>query len=631
MKKIFFSALGCFIIFCQLVLSQPLNSRIPQEKNKSPYQNGFFYSVKSKTTTPYFILDNSDETEIRNYLLKNIKGLNTTASGLKLVFSKNSPGGKHYTYQQMFLGLPVYGATVKVNTDNRNRIVSILDASLPSNCINENTIKTQLTGLNQRKLISSFILKHFDAEVLFDYEKYICFTDSNQAIAVQHISVWNRAKGLHVINLLDVNGNLIFQKDLNVYFYPVAQDSLINVKVFNPDPLTVAGVSYGSPYTDNGDADAIIFDTVRFDTTVIATYDNGLFTLQNDFVSVQDFELPATPVVSQTNPDFYFTRSNDGFENVNAFYHITCMQDYVQSLGFNNLMNQVLEIDTHGANGADNSFFSGAGPQPSISMGEGGVDDAEDADVIIHEYGHALSWSANSNNFVSSERAALDEAFGDYQAASYSRSINPFHWHQIFTWDGHNPFWSGRFANTTKIYPQDITGSIHDDGEIWSSVMMEIWGLIGKTTTDKLHYESLYGWSDNMTMPDAALLIIQADSALNGGINYSTLCDRFKARGLYNGNCTVSVSEPESPSHKPVVLNSSGFASGQSDLIIVFDGFEKKIHVRLTDLLGRTITSFSLYETNRIFLSPAELPAGMFVVEMTTGKEKFSSKVLRIK
>ena len=38
--------------------------------------------------------------------------------------------------------------------------------------------------------------------------------------------------------------------------------------------------------------------------------------------------------------------------------------------------------------GADNSFSTDK--QDGIRFGKGGVDDAEDAEVILHEYGHAI-------------------------------------------------------------------------------------------------------------------------------------------------------------------------------------------------------------------------------------------------
>ena len=43
----------------------------------------------------------------------------------------------------------------------------------------------------------------------------------------------------------------------------------------------------------------------------------------------------------------------------------------------------------HGFNGADNSSYSpGTG---RLQFGEGGVDDAEDSDVVHHELGHGPS------------------------------------------------------------------------------------------------------------------------------------------------------------------------------------------------------------------------------------------------
>jgi hypothetical protein len=77
-------------------------------------------------------------------------------------------------------------------------------------------------------------------------------------------------------------------------------------------------------------------------------------------------------------------------------------------------------IDPHGTS-ADNSFFS----YPNfIYYGTGGVDDAEDADVITHEYSHFLSRNAAPNTNVGMERQGLDEGLGDYVAASYFKPIS---------------------------------------------------------------------------------------------------------------------------------------------------------------------------------------------------------------
>jgi len=87
--------------------------------------------------------------------------------------------------------------------------------------------------------------------------------------------------------------------------------------------------------------------------------------------------------------------------------------------------------------GDDNSYYSNG----RLVFGEGGVDDAEDADVVLHELGHGLhDWLTNGSL---SQVQGLSEGCGDYWAQSYSRSLGQwplsapaYNW--MFSWDGHN-------------------------------------------------------------------------------------------------------------------------------------------------------------------------------------------------
>ena len=80
-----------------------------------------------------------------------------------------------------------------------------------------------------------------------------------------------------------------------------------------------------------------------------------------------------------------------------AYYWITEAQKYIHSLGFGESR---LPIDNRPQNvrinqwGADNSFATDH-PKNELRFGKGGVDDAEDAEVILHEYGHAIHFSQN--------------------------------------------------------------------------------------------------------------------------------------------------------------------------------------------------------------------------------------------
>ena len=74
-----------------------------------------------------------------------------------------------------------------------------------------------------------------------------------------------------------------------------------------------------------------------------------------------------------------------------AYYWITQAQRYIQSLGFGSALPAVnrrqigVRINQFGG---DNSFFRDT--KTDITLGKGGVDDAEDAEVIVHEYGHSV-------------------------------------------------------------------------------------------------------------------------------------------------------------------------------------------------------------------------------------------------
>ena len=68
--------------------------------------------------------------------------------------------------------------------------------------------------------------------------------------------------------------------------------------------------------------------------------------------------------------------------------------------------------------GPDNSFATDH-PKDELRFGKGGVDDAEDAEVILHEYGHAIHFAQNFS-FASEEAGAISEGFGDYWAVTVS-------------------------------------------------------------------------------------------------------------------------------------------------------------------------------------------------------------------
>lgn len=251
-----------------------------------------------------------------------------------------------------------------------------------------------------------------------------------------------------------------------------------------------------------------------------------------------------------------------------TMYHIMTFRQQLATLGYPQLMNQVLHVDAHAQFGADNSMFVRNGGEPSLRLGTGGVDDAEDADVIIHEYAHGLSWSANNNINFSFERSALDEGLADYWATSYSRRKNAFRWEDVFTWDGHNEFWNGRTASSTQLYPS--SGNLYQVGEIWNAVLSKLWSDVGADITDRLQLESMFFYTEQSTLPEAAMYLIEADSLLYNGIHTNIICSRFQQQGVLGGNCLPLETASITKFISPQLLNTLAFAKAEAPLQVTF-------------------------------------------------------------
>ncbi len=190
-----------------------------------------------------------------------------------------------------------------------------------------------------------------------------------------------------------------------------------------------------------------------------------------------------------------------------------------------------------------------------IAFGSGGVDDAEDADVIMHEYGHAIQddqvrWFGSGN-----QAEALGEGFGDYWAAAMS-SRSPGTSNRdnvcIFDWDGVG---LGRFVpefnrkcgrradrdKTLSAAQADCpfgTSNIWCVGQVWSSALWDLRKEIGGISLDRILLSSQFFYTTNEHFDDAVEALIAADQASTGGDNQDEICAEMETqRGISVGDC----------------------------------------------------------------------------------------------
>jgi len=332
------------------------------------------------------------------------------------------------------------------------------------------------------------------------------------------------------------------------------------------------------------------------------TYTNGLFSLSNSAAVIQEFDPPVLPVPTQASSDFFYSRADAGFEMTNALYHLERIKSRLDSLGFGSLMTYAIPVDVNAFSGQDNSAFDRSTNPPRLFFGEGGVDDAEDSDVLAHEYGHAISHAAAPFTVNGTERECLEEALCDYFAMSHSYRWEPWRYDYIFNWDGHNPFWGGRMGSSTKDYSQLTFSSIYSHTDVFADPLGATMAAIGANAMDRIVLESMYNFTSFMTMPQAANWMLLADTVLNGGQNASLLHLKFAARKILSPQ--LSVEEARSiPRNFSFVL----FAKDPWPFMDVAGA--------LYDLQGRKVAEW----TSTSAASMPRLPAGRYVGAWTDG------------
>jgi hypothetical protein len=183
--------------------------------------------------------------------------------------------------------------------------------------------------------------------------------------------------------------------------------------------------------------------------------------------------------------------------------------------------------------------------QPSVKSL---VSDAEDAEIIAHEYGHAiLSFDANGKFgtekdglFIESEARAISEGFSDFWAMSTFAAKARASRHDVrcFAAWGHAGTCYrviGGLTSHDQIKPNDDP---HTSGEVWSGVLADILTKVFKNDRNKAEHLILEGHLRAMkngyvpTMNSMADGVLETDLEENNWLHERLLCRIFKKHGL---------------------------------------------------------------------------------------------------
>lgn len=301
-------------------------------------------------------------------------------------------------------------------------------------------------------------------------------------------------------------------------------------RVFFPNPVAQL---QDQTLTDQKDADYPALQPAYVDVTLTDLDGSGY--LRGEWANVRS--ATGDLAFSSTNT-FRYNRSDDRFEQVMGYYWATEAQRYIQSLGFGvtrrpiNKESQDLRINQLGY---DNSFSWDK--KDYLRFGKGGVDDAEDAEVILHEYGHAIHDSQVAGFGTSIEAGAIGEGFSDYWAVTVADVVAPTadpacvaDWDSV-SYTSTEPHCLRR-VDTDKHYPGDLVGRVHPDGEIWSRALWDIRNALGHVRADTLILEAQFDFAPDTSMPAAARATVAAAQRLYGSGTANIVRRAFEDRGI---------------------------------------------------------------------------------------------------
>jgi len=470
---------------------------------------------------------------------------------LRLENSHASPGGRHLRYRQTWRGLPVFDAGVDVHVSPAGGIFLMHNRFVPLIAVDStpaitaagagerararfarswSTLAGAPAGAPPATTVAVAALGIAAGGAPESAARPAPPTDAPR-LAWRVVLRSAEPAGAREYLIDARTGTVVRERDLEVDSHLTGLG-----RVFDPNPVAYLG---DPTLSDNDDADGPEFAPAYLDVELPALrrlyWDRyGPVTLSGPYVRITD--LIESPFLANVMTDgrFLFTRDQDGFEAVMAYFHIDRTQRYIQSLGFTAVNNRPIRVDPHGLRGAQNAHYVGF-PSGSgwIAFGTGGVDLAEDADVAWHEYGHAMQDNQNPAAYAFlGEIGAQGEGFGDYWAYVNTVVTSPAL---------PDPECIGEWAfegvclrrvDGRKHYPEDLEYEVHADGEIWSALLRDIALATGIGAANRIILESHFLVPLFPRFSDGAAALRDADQALYAGAHLGAIDAALAARGI---------------------------------------------------------------------------------------------------
>jgi hypothetical protein len=467
-----------------------------------------------------------------------VLGIDTT----KLEATRSVEHGKanHYYFNQKFEGLPVFYGRVSVHIDGEGRVRGVTNTFAPV------TPKSLEPGVTAEAAFDAAVAavgikdrSALIAELPVDKTVGIWPTAGGGALAYR-IAFSTREPAGYFEVIVDAQSGDILEEPRNLM-------STIDGtgKVFTPSPVVTEA---NDLLRDNGDGVgcATCPPEASYRDVVLPNL-NGSGRLIGTYSQIH--ESHATPAQFADNNFSNLRRNQNEFNQEQVYWAIDKAATTFQSLGHGDVMNYSIKFYAHNSptwGNQDNSSFSGdnnLGPGTGLlQFGTGGVDDAEDSEIVWHEYGHATLWNQVPGMNQNVTREGIGEGFGDYLAGTMSKRVpgDPSYHVTVGEWDAvsYNPNGSPhpnlRPLNNPTFW-ENRGAEVHDAGEVWSHPLFDYDNQVGPDLALKTILESHFLYDLNPSQVEGANALLTADAMINGGGTTPHILNAFRERHTLAG------------------------------------------------------------------------------------------------
>ena len=272
---------------------------------------------------------------------------------------------------------------------------------------------------------------------------YICYVDANSGELLMRInSVFYEAPPQATVH---VEGEVYTTHPYNT----TSVEDLVDLRV------QINGTNY---YTDN------------FGNVTVPGSGNAIFSLEGLFTEVQTNNNVPSFSSQLSNTNVTFDNTNSTIQERTAFYAVNKIHSHLKSV-FPTFTGLDYAIETNiDVQGSCNAYYDGT--INFYAEGNGCNATAKITDVVYHEYGHGI----NNYRYGSGMwNGGLNEGYADVWAISLTQS--PV---LGYGWDLADPtVYVRRYDQNRKVYPQDLVGQVHADGEIIAGAFWDTYLNLG--------------------------------------------------------------------------------------------------------------------------------------------------------